>query len=137
MVLVHEGTVRLLAGDPRRGREAFEEALRLNPGVARAHSVSRRMASACAAKLAQSLGRMGSGSPCTMGAESVNRPSRPESCVASTQNQGNRTAIAPTTSDASISIGHAMLPSRWKAPASGVVPNAKNGPSPAAGPLCY
>ena len=38
MVLVHEGTVRLLAGDPRRGREAFEEALRLNPSVARAHS---------------------------------------------------------------------------------------------------
>jgi arylsulfatase A-like enzyme/Tfp pilus assembly protein PilF len=38
MVLVHEGTVRLLAGDPRRGRESFEEALRLNPNVARAHS---------------------------------------------------------------------------------------------------
>jgi hypothetical protein len=30
-----------------------------------------------------------------------------------------------------------MLRSRWKSPASGVVPNAKNGPSPAAGPLCY
>ena len=38
MVLVNEGTVRLMAGDTRRGREAFEEALRVNPNVARAHS---------------------------------------------------------------------------------------------------
>jgi Flp pilus assembly protein TadD len=38
MILVNVGTVRLMAGDERGAREAFEAALALNPGVARAHS---------------------------------------------------------------------------------------------------
>jgi tetratricopeptide (TPR) repeat protein len=38
MVLFDQLQVRLMAGDSGRGREAFEEALRLNPDVARAHS---------------------------------------------------------------------------------------------------
>jgi tetratricopeptide (TPR) repeat protein len=38
MVLVHAGTVHLMARDEKRAREAFEAALALNPSVARAHS---------------------------------------------------------------------------------------------------
>jgi tetratricopeptide (TPR) repeat protein len=38
MILVDIGTVHLIARDEQRGREAFEAALTLNPGVARAHS---------------------------------------------------------------------------------------------------
>jgi tetratricopeptide (TPR) repeat protein len=37
-VLVEIGTVHLMARDEGRAREAFEAALVLNPGVARAHS---------------------------------------------------------------------------------------------------
>ena len=37
-ILVHLGTVQLMARDEKRAREAFEAALALNPGVARAHS---------------------------------------------------------------------------------------------------
>jgi tetratricopeptide (TPR) repeat protein len=37
-ILVHVGTVHLMARDEKRAREAFEAALALNPGVARAQS---------------------------------------------------------------------------------------------------
>lgn len=38
MLLVETGTVQLMARDEGQARAAFEQALRQNPGVARAHS---------------------------------------------------------------------------------------------------
>ncbi len=38
MLIVETGTIHVMAGDRARARQAFENALALNPGVARAHS---------------------------------------------------------------------------------------------------